>query len=129
MGERFSIVFFTCGGYRNAKSVVQSRVVKCGARWPSEKTMGYFKRKLPVPQGYERLGEQLPPRKRKALDAPHPEKPKAKNLNTLGDKFKLLNFPHLHMGLTVGNIYSTASLVKKCRGDRGRLAALLVLLK
>jgi len=87
-------------------------------------TMAYFKSRLPAPKGYEMLVDALPPRKRKAPHAPHPRRPNAQNLNTVGDKFKLLNFPHLNMHLTLGNIYSTASLVKRCHGDIERLTAL-----
>merc|ERR1712048_215078 len=34
-GERFSVVFFSCGSYRTASKKLKRSIIKCGAMWPT----------------------------------------------------------------------------------------------
>ena len=45
-------------------------------------------------------------------------------LNTEGKNYKLLNFPHLNLNLTVGEVYSMGVLVKRCHGTGDTITAL-----
>jgi len=133
-GERFSVVFFSCRSFKNATPAVRKSLVKCGVRWPSTASMKHFQQKLNQPNGCTALTAKLSASrsaKRKAycvgkVASPPPplKERKVEKLNTEGDKFKLLGFPHLDMHLTLGNIYSTGNLVKRCHGNIERLTAL-----
>jgi hypothetical protein len=129
-GERFSVVFFSCGSYRTASKQLKGALVKCGATWPTPSSMAYFKEKLPVPKGYGALVGSAAlcssrGQKRKAETyAERLQKRKAETEVGAGAMYKLLDYPHLNLNLTPGNVYSTASLVKRCHGDVGKLTAL-----
>jgi hypothetical protein len=85
--------------------------------------MAYFKKKLPTPQGYEAPVE-LEAASSKCKSRKRKREGTVETLNTVGGRFKLLDFPHLHMHLKLGETYSTASLVRRCHGDSGKLTAL-----
>lgn len=111
-GERFSIVFFTCGSYQAAPKKLKNSVVAAGAEWPTQASMAYFKKKLPTPQGYEAPVE-LEAASSKCKSRKRKREGTVETLNTVGGRFKLLDFPHLHMHLKLGETYSTASLVRR----------------
>jgi len=52
IGERFSVVFFSCRSYRAADADLRRRIAECGATWPSDDSNEAFTRQIPVARGY-----------------------------------------------------------------------------
>jgi hypothetical protein len=155
-GERFSVVFFTCGHYQRVSEKVQQALKAAGAVWPRPQILRPLKRQLGDPQGYKRpkSGSSLkagpPPSKRQRRDSndafsdscaeeamPEPlqvqshaadelEKAPAQDAapTSTGEKYKLVDFPHLALALQLNAIYSTGTLVKRCKGNLLMLTAL-----
>jgi len=133
VGERFSVVFFTCGSYPKASPSLRKALVDAGCNWPTKSSMARFQELLHKPRGYSSALRQNAARtavrcqRKRKREETAPKEPPAKEAATkakAGQMFQLLRFPHLGLELTLERTYSMPILVKKCKGDRGKLTAL-----
>lgn len=118
-GERFSVVFYTSGGYDRCAPSVRAALMKSGVQWPTKKALDYFRGFLNAPRGYTMASTG---KKRRRDDVKPVEVPQAPSKTV--PRFRVRQHPHLHLNLEVGHTYSVSSLLKKCRGDAAKAMAL-----
>eukprot|EP00928_Gymnodinium_smaydae_P032155 TRINITY_DN23361_c0_g2_i1.p1 TRINITY_DN23361_c0_g2~~TRINITY_DN23361_c0_g2_i1.p1 ORF type:complete len:601 (-),score=124.85 TRINITY_DN23361_c0_g2_i1:158-1870(-) len=169
-GERFSVVFYTSGGFERTQSGVKRALVNAGVTWPTQAALAYFRKQLPPPRGFKGYssassasssqpgsaatasasakvaqGSSAPAADGKAggsaavrrVASPLRKRPASAmaggaassgSASAAGQarkkRYKVLQFPHLHLKLDVGAVYTMESLVKRCRGDLEKATAL-----
>lgn len=139
-GERFSLVFFTCGGYHKVATSIKNRLVQIGVQWPTTKSMTYFNRLLKRPKGYRKGKRKASASEVEAKhNAERDERPPAKRCKVSAaladtrvvpaeaqqDKcYRVQGWPHLDMHLELGRTYKVSQLVRKCKGDLDKVRAL-----
>ncbi|CAK0832927.1 unnamed protein product [Prorocentrum cordatum] len=126
-GERFSVILFSASSHASAKERLARAVAL-----------------LPKPRGYKRPsaadGPRLAKRPRARSSAGVAPAPSAAPTGSPGlaaagakqagaKKYRIVDFPHLGLKLTIQRVYTSKALMAKCRGDRAKLAALRIKLK
>jgi len=144
-GERFSVILFSASSHASAKAPLrQSLRERGGACWPSSERLARAVALLPKPRGYKRPsaadGPRLAKRPRARSSAGVAPAPSAAPTGSPGlaaagakqagaKKYRIVDFPHLGLKLTIQRVYTSKALMAKCRGDRAKLAALRIKLK